>query len=114
MIGFKHRAPQATGDLSRHVARSSSHREELQRNLGSPPLMLACCNASMGGWKAGGTFINVHEVPRSTHLEANWKEESSSLPLVLASSAGASCALRVQRSTAMTHPEGDSAVPAPC
>ena len=38
----------------------------------------------------------------------------SSLPLMLGSSAGSPALLGAQRSTAMHHPDGDSAVPAPC
>ena len=54
------------------------------------------------------------ECSKTVSMDGRMPAPESSLPLVLGSSAGSPALLGAQRSTAMHHPDGDSAVPAPC
>ncbi len=54
------------------------------------------------------------ECSRAVSMSGRMPAPESALPLVLGASAGSPALPGAQRSTAMHHPDGDSAVPAPC
>ena len=56
----------------------------------------------------------VKERSETVSVHGRMPAPESSLLLMLGSSAGSPALLGAQRSTAMHHPDGDSAVPAPC